>query len=147
LAAERNPTNALVLGAMALDLLVLALGDGDNDVVEPPARMETLRVTWARAHIAESLHDPALGPTSVAGAQGVSLRLLQRLFARQGLQIADCIAEQRLQRCRAALQDPAQAGRSITDIALTWGFNDSGHFSKAFRRRFGISPSQSRFSA
>jgi AraC family transcriptional regulator, positive regulator of tynA and feaB len=146
LAAECSPSNALILGTMALELLVLALDDADDDGVEPPARMETLRVTWARAHIAASLHDPALGPASVASAQGVSLRLLQRLFARQGLQIAECITAQRLQRCRAALQDPAQAGRSITDIALAWGFNDSGHFSKAFRRRFGISPSQSRHS-
>ena len=147
LAAERSPSKALILGAMALDLLVLAMGDAGDDVAEAPARMETLRVVWARAHIAASLHDPAMGPASVASAQGVSLRLLQRLFARQGLQIAECIAEQRLQRCRAALQDPAQAGRSITEIALAWGFNDPGHFSKAFRRRFGISPSQSRHSA
>ena len=147
LAAERSPTNALILGAMALDLLVLALDDADDVGVEPPIRMDTLRVTWARAHIAASLHDPDLSPASVASAQGVSLRLLQRLFARQGLQIAECIAEQRLQRCRAALQDPAQAGRAITDIALAWGFNDPGHFAKAFRRRFGMSPSQSRHSA
>lgn len=147
LAAERNPSHALILGAMALDLLALALNDAGDDVAESPARMETLRVIWARAHIAASLHDPAMGPASVASAQGVSLRLLQRLFARQGLQIAEYIAEQRLQRCRAALQDPAQAGRPITDIALAWGFNDPGQFSKAFRRRFGISPSQSRRSA
>lgn len=147
LAAERNPSNALILGAMALDLLVLALGEADDGVIEDLTRMETLRVTWARAHIAASLRDPALGPASVARAQGVSLRLLQRLFARQGLQIAECIAEQRLQRCRAALQDPAQAGRTVTDIALAWGFNDAGHFAKAFRRRFGMSPRQSRHSA
>ena len=146
LAAERNPSNALVLGSMTLDLLVLALGDAADDAIDPPARMDSLRVAWARAHIAASLHDPSLGPASVASAQGVSLRLLQRLFARQGLQIAECIAELRLQRCRAALQDPAQAGRSITDIALAWGFNDPGHFSKAFRRRFGGSPSHARHS-
>jgi AraC-like DNA-binding protein len=147
LAAERNPSRALSLGAMTLEMLVLALQDAAGETIESPARMETLRVTWAHAHIASSLHDPALGPASVARAQGVSLRLLQRLFARQGLQIAECICEQRLQRSRAALQDPAQAGRSITDVAFDWGFNDPGHFSKAFKRRFGMSPRQSRDSA
>jgi AraC-like DNA-binding protein len=137
----------LVLGSVALDLLVLALAEAGDPGGDPPPRMHSLRVAWARAHIASSLSDPALCPAQVAQVQGVSLRLMQRLFALQGPQLAEVIAEQRLQRCRAALQDPAQAGRSITDIALAWGFNDPGHFAKAFRRRFGCSPSQARASA
>ena len=28
----------------------------------------------------------------------------------------------------------------ITEIAFRWGFNDSAHFSKAFRAEFGQSP-------
>ena len=147
LAAERAAANALMLGSVALDLLVLALGEVSDTGLDPPPRMDALRVAWARAHIASSLGDPALSPAQVARVQGVSLRLLQRLFARQGLQLAELIAEQRLLRCRAVLQDPAQAGRPITDIALAWGFNDPGHFAKAFRRRFGCSPSEARASA
>ena len=147
LAVERAAVSALVLGSVALDLLVLALGEASDATIEPAPRMHTLRVTWAQAHIASSLSDPTLSPAQVARAQGVSLRLLQRLFARQGMQLAEVIAEQRLLRCRAILQDPAQAGRPITDIALAWGFNDPGHFAKAFRRRFGHSPSEARASA
>lgn len=147
LASEPNPVNALTLGGVVIELLVLALGEAGDAATDPPARMQALRVAWARAHIASSLHDPALSPAGVARAQGVSLRLLQRLFARQGQQLAECIAEQRLQRCRAALQDPSRAGHSITEIALDWGFNDPGHFAKVFRRRFGCSPSQARRSA
>jgi len=31
-------------------------------------------------------------------------------------------------------------GKTITEIAFFWGFSDSAHFSRSFRRRFGISP-------
>ena len=43
-------------------------------------------------------------------------------------------------RVRADLEDPRQRARSITEIALRWGFNDSAHFSRTFRARFGLSP-------
>jgi len=77
----------------------------------------------------------------VAARQGISLRLLQRHFAAQGESLAAFILEQRLQRCRDALGDPTQARRTITDIALSWGFADSAHLTRTCRRMFGIAPS------
>jgi len=32
----------------------------------------------------------------------------------------------------------------VTEIAFRWGFKDSAHFSRAFKREFGISPSEVR---
>ncbi|MCJ9728672.1 AraC family transcriptional regulator [Bradyrhizobium sp. PRIMUS42] len=32
----------------------------------------------------------------------------------------------------------------MTDVALRWGFNDLSHFSRSFRRRFGMSPREYR---
>jgi AraC family transcriptional regulator, positive regulator of tynA and feaB len=46
--------------------------------------------------------------------------------------------ENRLEACRKALRD--QPGRSISEIAWGWGFNDLSHFTKSFRARFGLSP-------
>jgi AraC-like DNA-binding protein len=46
----------------------------------------------------------------------------------------------RLARCAADLRSAASDGTGITDIAFRWGFNDSAHFSKAFRAEFGQSP-------
>jgi AraC-like DNA-binding protein len=28
----------------------------------------------------------------------------------------------------------------VGEIALSWGFNDHSHFSRAFRKRYGVSP-------
>ena len=50
------------------------------------------------------------------------------------------ILEQRLQQCKDALANPAQAHLTITEIAVAWGFNHPGNFTKAFRRRFGLPP-------
>ena len=143
LVGEERESVAMPLSSIALDLLALALSEG-TPAVAPAPRLATLRVSWAKAYVLDNLRDPALGPRHVAERQGVSTRLLQRLFAAEGGSLADFIVEQRLLRCRAALEDRAQAGRSITEIALSWGFNDPAHFATAFRRQFGCTPSDAR---
>jgi AraC-like DNA-binding protein len=135
---EARESIALPLSNIALDLLALALAEQSSAAAPPP--MATMRVAWARAQVLDGLQDPALSPQSVAARQGVSPRLLQRLFAADGASLAGFIREQRLQRCRDALADSAQAHRSITEIALAWGFNDPAHFTRAFRRRFNLAP-------
>ncbi|GAA3956841.1 helix-turn-helix transcriptional regulator [Allohahella marinimesophila] len=51
------------------------------------------------------------------------------------------VLEQRLIRARDLLR---QSGQKITVIALLCGFGDHSHFSRAFRKRFGVTPSQYR---
>jgi AraC-like DNA-binding protein len=143
LGRERRLSVAAPLASIAFDLFGLALAEAGLQAPEVPP-MAALRVQWAKAHIHETLRDPALTPARVAAEQGVSLRLLQRHFAAEGSSLAEHIAEQRLLRCREALRDPAQAQRSITEIALSWGWSDPSHFSTAFRRRFGMAPREAR---
>jgi len=42
------------------------------------------------------------------------------------------------------LGNPDLNARTITSIALTWGFNQSAHFSRVFREHTGLSPSDYR---
>jgi AraC-like DNA-binding protein len=42
------------------------------------------------------------------------------------------------------LSDPLQMGRSISAIAYAAGFGDLSYFNRAFRRRFGATPSDIR---
>ena len=146
LARETRESVALPLSAIAFDLLALALAQS-MPVTGPLPRMSAMRVAWAKAHVLDNLRDATLEPLGVAARQGISLRLLQRHFAAQGESLAAFILEQRLQRCRDALGDPTQARRTITDIALSWGFTDSARFSRAFRQRFGHAPSEGRAAA
>lgn len=94
--------------------------------------------------IQDNLADPTLGPAAIAKAAGISVRHLHRLFSARGRRVSDWIREQRLERCSADFVDRRFSGKSITEIAFSWGFSDSAHFSRCFKQRFGIPPRQFR---
>ena len=50
----------------------------------------------------------------------------------------------RLERCRRDLLDPALRHESILSIATRWGLTSSAHFSRAYRARYAIAPSEER---
>lgn len=86
------------------------------------------------------LGDPKLNPRRIAVEHGVSLRYLQKLFNLSGQTFSGYVRRRRLDRCRSDLTSPLYAHLSITEICYRWGFNTSAHFSRAFRKQFGISP-------
>ncbi|GKQ55322.1 acetamidase/formamidase family protein [Bradyrhizobium sp. Ce-3] len=94
--------------------------------------------------VERSLDDPDLTPVKIASAEGISERYLQKLFEGAGTSFTHYLRERRLQRTSADLSNPAEAHRSISEIAFRVGFNDSAHFSRAFRQRFGLSPREFR---
>ena len=47
----------------------------------------------------------------------------------------------RLQGCRPALEQGHAPGCSFTELALSWGFYDLSHMTRAFRAEFGLTPS------
>lgn len=73
---------------------------------------------------------------------GLSWRQLERRF-HQGLGCTPQAyhGERRLLHARSLIQDTRHA---ITDIALACGFTSHSSFTRAFRKRFGITPSQAR---
>jgi acetamidase/formamidase/AraC-like DNA-binding protein len=94
--------------------------------------------------IERKLDDPDLTPARVAEFEGISERYLQKLFEGSGSSFTHYLRERRLQRTSAELSNPAEAHHSISEIAFRNGFNDSAHFSRAFRHRFGLSPREFR---
>ncbi|MBD3760397.1 helix-turn-helix domain-containing protein [Rhizorhabdus sp.] len=90
------------------------------------------------------LGDPELSIGSLASDAGISPRYLRRLFAAEGMNFAATMKARRLERCHADLTSPLHAQIGISEIAFRWGFNDAAHFSRSFRKRFGISPREHR---
>lgn len=74
---------------------------------------------------------------------GVSRATLYRLFEPLG-GVRAYVQECRLRRCAEALVSPQRADRRIYEIAYHWGFSNEAHFSRAFKQRFGVPPSQAR---
>ena len=93
----------------------------------------------ARVLIEERLCDPDLDGSEVAEALGFGVRYLQLLFAEVGTTPSRFILARRLERAAARLRRLGKTC-SITETALDVGFNDLSYFSRAFSRRFGVSP-------
>lgn len=97
-----------------------------------------------RTAIEARLHDPELSPAMIAAAAGVGVRYANALLAREGTSLSRLLLSRRLDRCRKALGNPSQAHRTISDIAYGWGFSDMTHFSRSFKREFGMLPTEYR---
>lgn len=128
------------LSENALDLLATGLGSAAPASAPADSARRALHVRRIKSYVQARLDDPELSPASIAAAAGVTPRYLHRLFEAEDESIGRWIWSARLERCRRDLVDPAQAGRSVTDIAFAWGFNDLAHFSRSFRARYGCSP-------
>lgn len=92
-----------------------------------------------RSYIDDRLWDADLTPPLIAKANGISLRYLHKIFSCRGESVSRWMLKQRLKHCHKALELETDE-RTITDIAFSWGFNDSAHFSRSFRKEFGTSP-------
>jgi acetamidase/formamidase/AraC-like DNA-binding protein len=86
------------------------------------------------------LGEPDLSRDQIAEVEGISPRYVQKLFENAGETFSHYLRRRRLERCRSDLASPLYAHLSITDICFRWGFNDSAHFSHAFREQYGTSP-------
>lgn len=94
----------------------------------------------------EYLHANADRPLTLGElvrASGVAGRTLLKHFKEaHGVSPMRYLRNYRLQRARDDLQ--REAGRSVSEIALRWGFAHLGRFAQQYRRRFGEAPSAAR---
>lgn len=97
-----------------------------------------------RHYVEDRLRDPRLSLDGIAADMNCTKRYLHLVFAGQDHTLNEYIWICRLDRCRRDLANPAFRGRSITDIAMGWGFSNLSHFSRAFRDRYGMSPREGR---
>ena len=97
-------------------------------------------VVRVHQYILDNLEGVDLSPRAVAAANGVSVRQLHRVFSATGTTVGHWIRKVRLARCAAELRSSGVLTEGITGVAFRWGFNDSAHFSKAFRAEFGVAP-------
>lgn len=135
-ATKLSPYNAIGVADSLIDLLLLPLREADMmfDRVGPEAMY-----VRAQGFIREHLRDPDLCIDQISMALGCTKRYLHMLFSERGMTVSDYIWQARLQHCRQELE--TQPGKTITDVAFSWGFSSSSHFSRVFRKYFGIAPS------
>jgi AraC-like DNA-binding protein len=137
---DLEPEACAQISEQTLDLLSLSLAaerGTDRPALSSARAVALLRL---RTAIERRLSDPGLDPAAAAAAAGISVRYANALLNAEGSSLERLIVSRRLDRCRRALEDPAQARRSISEIAYAWGFSDLSHFARRFKRAFGRSP-------
>jgi len=94
------------------------------------------------AQVSGRLQDSTLTVDSLAQTFGCSTRTLHRNFGRQGgSTLGRHILHARLDACAERLRNTEGSVPSLTELAYAFSFSSSSHFSTAFRKRFGVSPS------
>jgi AraC-like DNA-binding protein len=144
-AVETGDLGASLIEGHVLDLLATLFGSLPEATALTDRR--SARLVAAKDAVERLLDEPDLDRATIAAAVGLSVRELARIFAIEDDTPAAYVRRRRLERCRADLAAPRLATRTITDIALSHGFNDAAHFSRLFKESYGVSPADYRASA
>ena len=140
---DEIPTDSAIrMANLAIDMLAVVLGDVANADRPPGVLLDTVQF-WIRRHLA----DETLDPSTIAGANGISVRHLHRLFARADLTVSTYVRRERLLNIRRDLLDPFLDRHTIGSIGARWGLADQAHLSRLFREEFGQSPRSTRNAA
>ena len=127
-----------------VQLLLQAVLEPSAPGERPTQSSSAVRLVRAEAFIDENLASPGLSAALVARHVCVSVRQLDRIFARHGCTATQWIWQQRLERARCSLSDPGRLGLTVGEIALQCGFATQAHFGGAFRARYGTTPMEHR---
>ncbi|MEV6245673.1 helix-turn-helix domain-containing protein [Streptomyces sp. NPDC051742] len=130
--------DAVVEPSVELLRAVLASRHGTDGPARAPLEATlSLRITqYIREHLAE----PDLSAARIAAAHGISVRQLYAVLSRSGISLGDWIRTRRLAECRRELAGPNGRLRTVAAIGRRWGFADATHFSKVFKRAYGMPP-------
>jgi AraC family transcriptional activator of tynA and feaB len=139
-----SSATADLIEVQLLDLVALALGKVRESQTSCGSSARLLIRTKLHAAIEARLSDPKLDAASIARAAGVSARYANAVLADENTSLGQLIQARRLELCKTALADPAQAHRTISEIAYCWGFSDMTHFGRRFRIAYGMLPSEFR---
>ncbi|MFI8391098.1 helix-turn-helix domain-containing protein [Streptomyces sp. NPDC085540] len=136
--ADLGPAGVAAVQGTLIEL-TKAVAKGRFDDVEP--RLAPALAQAAKDLADRRLADPELSPAMLARELNVSVRTLNRAFAAVGEQVTTYIRHRRLHEARLALVSPS--GRlSIAELAAHWQFADGSHFTRAFKKHYGQTPTE-----
>jgi AraC-like DNA-binding protein len=138
-AISRSPA-ASMIGQATTDLVRAALVSAADEEPFRGDSWDQSLPTVVKSYISQHLADPDLGAERIARAMFISVRQVYKLWETEPLPLGQWILERRLDAARHELTSRRGRSQTIAAIARRWGFADSTHFSRRFRRAYGLSP-------
>lgn len=128
------------LGEFSLDLLAMAFNVAKPGKLQlSRTRVSSLETT--KVYVEMHLNNPDLNTRKIEHGTGFCGRYINELFSQEDTSLMRYVWSRRIEQCRVALGDPNCKGMTIFEIAQRWCFSDPAYFSRAFKRKFGMSPS------
>lgn len=124
-------------------LVAACLDGGQADPAVRNPAIDSARLARVRRDIEERLADPALGVDDLCRRHGLSRSALYRLFERLG-GVRTHVRERRLNAAMRILLDPALSDAPVAAVGRMCGYDDAADFSRAFQKRYGLSPRAAR---
>jgi AraC-like DNA-binding protein len=125
-----------------LDFVAAAYAMEHRPRVESSAA--SARRSQIKRFIERHLRDSDLTAQSVAERLGLSSRYTRLVFAAEGESVSSYILRRRLEECAHQLTNALWNRRSITETAFEWGFSSMSHFTRSFKDRFDVTPTEYR---
>lgn len=135
------------MGETLADLFILALGPTRDAAEAAKGSARAAMLARLKADISANLARHDLSIDLLAARHGIRARVVQDLFYAAGESFTAHLLEARLDEARRLLLDPATGHAKIAQIAAMSGFGDISWFNNAFRKRFGLTPSDMRMGA
>jgi AraC-like DNA-binding protein len=130
------------------DLIAITVGaTRDATELAQGRGLRAARLHTIKQDIARNLDQPDLSIAALVLRHRCTPRFIQRLFESEGTSFTDYVLTQRLACAHRLLTDPRRDGEKISAIALDAGFGDVSYFNRAFRQRYGDTPSGVRMRA
>jgi AraC family transcriptional activator of tynA and feaB len=98
----------------------------------------------SRSYIDQNIANADLSPQGVAEQLGISARYVHKPFIACGVTFCSYTTARRLNYICKDLLSAECRQQTIALMAFRWGFNDLSSFNRAFKSRFGCTPSQYR---
>lgn len=137
-----SPADMLDLAPFTLGLARAALG-GLHELENKGSRLGSYQLDRIKRFVLEHLQHSSMNVDFIAQGVNLSARYIHQLFAEEGRSVMGFVMQKRLQRAYEQLRQPG-CRLPISQIAYAWGFNDHAHFSRNFRKQFGLSPREMR---
>lgn len=143
-----SETEIITLREQLLDLIILLMvNDKDAPLSPATAGIKAAHRERAIAFIKYNHCNPQLNPNAIATACGISVGYLHKIFHAVDLRVEHYLYAQRLETCRNLLANPLHQHQSVQQIAYKSGFAHPSHFSRLFKEKYGMSPSEFRAAA